>query len=78
MVFEFPPWELKTPIFVNQDYPDSREWEKGYWAWNPSLMNRRIVGWWVGLKIDVKEEFLDDRNVIQEWIKSKYNDTLER
>ena len=30
------------------------------------------------LKIDVKEKFLDDRNVIQEWIKSKYNDTLER
>ena len=25
-----------------------------------------------------KEEFLDDRNVIQEWIKSKCNDTLQR
>ena len=43
MVFEFPPWELKTPIFVNQDYPDSREWEKGYWAWNPNYDWMRLI-----------------------------------
>ncbi len=43
MVFEFPPWELKTPIFVNQDYPDSREWEKGYWAWNPNYAWTRLI-----------------------------------
>ena len=40
------------------------------------LENRNeILGW---LENRCRKEFLDDRNVIQEWIKSKYNDTLKR
>jgi hypothetical protein len=50
-------YSIKTSIFVNHDYPDSLK-RKSH--------NRRIVGWWMGLKIDVHNEYLDNRNVIQE------------
>ena len=52
--FEFPTLWIKTSIFLTKAIWSLENEKKAFQPETPSLMNRRIVGWWAGLKIDGK------------------------